>query len=48
MRSIFLPDNVFNDNVLPKISWAAIIVRFDGGWQAYESIDDYQTWLDQK
>ena len=29
-------------------SWAAKIVRVDGGWMAFESIDDYKIWKNQK
>jgi hypothetical protein len=33
---------------LPAVSWAAIIIRVDGGWQAFESVDDYAIWQNQK
>lgn len=28
--------------------WAAVIVQVDGGYMAFESIDDYRTWRDAK
>lgn len=28
--------------------WAAKIVRVDGGYMAFESIDDYRMWANQK
>lgn len=28
--------------------WAAKIVKVDGGYMAFESISDYQTWKGQK
>ena len=31
----------------PAVSWAAIIIRVDGGWQAFESVDDYDLWQNQ-
>jgi hypothetical protein len=27
--------------------WAAVIVEVDGGWHAFESHDDYDTWCKQ-
>jgi len=40
------PDTEWTD--LPAVSWAAIIIRVDGGWQAFESVDDYAIWQNQK
>jgi|TARA_R110000824_G_scaffold119454_1_gene273541 hypothetical protein len=58
MRSKFIPLNKDNKSrshdqqqqrrVLPDISWAEFIISVDGGWQAFESFDDYKTWLNQK
>ena len=28
--------------------WAAVIVRVDAGWLAFESRQDYETWRKQK
>lgn len=28
--------------------WAAIIVKVDGGWHAFECMGDYHTWKNQK
>lgn len=30
-----------------KCSWAVKIIRVEGGYQAFESWDDYQTWKNQ-
>jgi len=27
--------------------WAAIIVQVEGGWMAFESMSDYETWSKQ-
>jgi len=27
--------------------WAAIITKCEGGYQAFESVDDYRTWKNQ-
>jgi hypothetical protein len=27
--------------------WAAVIVAVEGGYKAFESINDYETWLKQ-
>jgi hypothetical protein len=57
MRSKFIPLNkddksLFHDQqqrkVLSDVSWAEFIISVDGGWQAFESFDDYKTWLNQK
>ena len=51
MRSEFIPDVDTLDIEwidLPAVSWAAIIIRVDGGWQAFESVDDYAIWEGQK
>jgi hypothetical protein len=31
-----------------RCPWAAKIAKVDGGWMAFESIDDYMTWRAQK
>jgi hypothetical protein len=31
-----------------RCPWAAVIARTDGGWMAFESVDDYRTWRGQK
>lgn len=31
-----------------RAPWAAIIVKVEGGYLAFESRDDYHTWLKQK
>jgi hypothetical protein len=28
--------------------WACMIVKVEGGWMAFESIEDYRTWNNQK
>jgi hypothetical protein len=27
--------------------WAAIVVKVEGGWMAFESMSDYETWSKQ-
>jgi hypothetical protein len=31
-----------------QMPWAAIVVEVDGGYMGFESIADYNTWLNQK
>ena len=28
--------------------WACMIVKVEGGWLAFESMEDYRTWKNQK
>lgn len=30
-----------------RCSWAAVIARVDGGYRAFESVEDYRTWRNQ-
>lgn len=34
--------------VLTECPWAADIIEVDGGYQCFESSDDYATWLAQR
>ena len=34
--------------VKAEATWAAKIVKVDGGWLAFESVADYNTWRQQK
>jgi hypothetical protein len=31
-----------------RAPWAARLVKVEGGWMAFESISDYETWSKQK
>lgn len=31
-----------------QMPWAAKVVKVDGGYKGFESVDDYQTWKRQK
>lgn len=31
-----------------KTPWAAIVVEVEGGFMAFESVQDYETWTKQK
>ncbi len=31
-----------------KAPWAAVVVSVDGGYMAFESVNDYKTWNKQK
>jgi hypothetical protein len=47
MRREFLA-NVTRSVAIRTCPWAAKIVKVDGGYMAFESLDDYQTWKNQR
>jgi len=30
------------------VPWAAVVIKVEGGWHAWESVGDYKTWMAQK
>lgn len=47
MRQVFIQTNKKTD-ALKECPWANKIVKVDGGYRAFESIEDYKTWKNQK
>lgn len=47
MRQQFI-ECVSRNTAKRRCPWAAKIVRVDGGWLAFESVDDWRTWRNQK
>jgi hypothetical protein len=49
MRQVFIPDTDAEtiEQAREVAPWAAEIIECDGGWQAFESPDDAETWQAQ-
>ena len=47
MRRAFIPQRPLQD-ARSYAPWAVKIVRVTGGWLAFESIGDWQTWQRQR
>lgn len=47
MRTLFLEVKT-KKQALKLAPWAAKIVKVEGGFKAFESITDYETWKNQK
>lgn len=47
MRQVFIACK-YRYQAVKKCDWAAIIVKVFGGYHAFESVDDYKTWKQQK
>ena len=45
----FRPAQKMTRTMVQKLApWAAKIIKVDGGYMAFESLDDYKTWKNQK
>lgn len=49
IADIYCPDDMPTlKNAENECPWACKIVKVEGGWRCFESIDDYNTWQAQK
>ena len=35
-------------DAVEKMPWAARVVKVEGGYKGFESVDDYETWRNQE
>ena len=47
MKTEFI-QTAIRDEAENQAPWAAVIVEVEGGFMAFESVDDYETWENQK
>ena len=49
MRQVFADSNDYTDKaaVEDDYSWAAEVIKVEGGWQVFESAEDAQVWQNQ-
>lgn len=47
MRTEFLPQST-RAEAIKACPWACKVVKVDGGYRAFESLADYQTWRNQR
>ncbi len=47
MRQIFTTAKT-REKALKDYPWASKVVKVEGGYMCFESIDDYETWKKQK
>lgn len=50
MRTLFILESEAStlDEVFSLVPWALVVIPVNGGWQVFESKDDYITWRSQK
>jgi len=46
MRNMFLP-GVTKEEAREAAPWASVIIEVEGGWHAFESIEDYNIFMKQ-
>lgn len=46
MRKQFIMVDTY-EQALDEAPWAAVIIEVEGGWYAWESVQDYQTAMQQ-